>query len=110
MDPTLTAFKRSVDAMNLQELIDQKAAIEQKIEEARISSKAQVISQIHLLLHENGMTVADLSRPKKISAQKVPVKYRDNEGNTWTGRGMKPRWLASKLAAGVPLECYKVVA
>ena len=33
---------------------------------------------------------------------KVAPKYRnpENPAETWTGRGMKPRWLAAQLAAG----------
>src|SRR5262245_54299610 len=35
--------------------------------------------------------------------QKVPVKYRDKEGNTWAGRGAQPVWLREKLKAGAKL-------
>ena len=30
----------------------------------------------------------------------VPVKYRDPQGNTWTGRGRTPRWLVQAEAKG----------
>ena len=37
---------------------------------------------------------------------KVPPKYKnpDNDNEVWTGRGNKPRWVVSKLAAGVAIE------
>ncbi|HKD56360.1 MAG TPA: H-NS family nucleoid-associated regulatory protein, partial [Hyphomicrobiaceae bacterium] len=28
------------------------------------------------------------------------VKYRDNAGNTWTGRGRMPRWLVAATRGG----------
>jgi DNA-binding protein H-NS len=32
--------------------------------------------------------------------RKVPIKYRDKKGNTWTGRGRTPRWLVAAENAG----------
>lgn len=41
----------------------------------------------------------------KVKTRKpVAIKYRDDKGNTWTGRGNKPRWLAAEIAAGRKLE------
>jgi len=31
---------------------------------------------------------------------KVAIKYRDGQGNTWSGRGKTPRWLAAAEKAG----------
>ena len=38
----------------------------------------------------------------------VPVKYRDETGNTWAGRGAQPLWLREKLKAGAKLEDFAV--
>ena len=49
---------------------------------------------------------------KKASADKraaVAPKYRDSEtGQTWTGRGKAPTWLANKMAAGASKESFKI--
>lgn len=49
---------------------------------------------------------------KKTSSDKraaVAPKYRDNEtGQTWTGRGKAPTWLANKMAAGASKESFKI--
>jgi hypothetical protein len=43
-------------------------------------------------------------RGSAMKGRKVPVKYRDKEGNTWAGRGAQPVWLRKKLKAGSKLE------
>src|SRR5262249_3345883 len=43
-----------------------------------------------------------------LAGRKVPVKYRDRQGNTWAGRGATPRWLREKLKAGARLEQFSV--
>ena len=43
-----------------------------------------------------------------LKGQKVPVKYRDKQGNTWAGRGAQPVWLREKLKAGAKLEDFAV--
>ena len=43
---------------------------------------------------------ASLARDKP----KLPAKYRDLSGNSWTGRGSRPKWLVAALAAGQTLE------
>jgi DNA-binding protein H-NS len=43
----------------------------------------------------------------KAKGRKVAIKYRDAGGNTWTGRGNRPRWLVAALAAGKTLEEFR---
>ena len=38
----------------------------------------------------------------------IPVKYRDNKGNTWTGRGSRPRWLVAALNEGAKVDDFLV--
>src|SRR5262245_42999643 len=47
-----------------------------------------------------GFDIDDLFGPSRKG--KVPVKYRDpdNPGNTWTGRGLMPRWLVEATRRG----------
>ena len=48
---------------------------------------------------------------KKSSDKRAAVapKYRDSEtGQTWTGRGKAPTWLAAKMAAGASKESFKI--
>lgn len=46
------------------------------------------------------------ANPRK--GQPVPVKYRDEKGNTWAARGNRPRWLVEALKSGKSLEDFAV--
>jgi hypothetical protein len=43
-----------------------------------------------------------------MKGRKVAVKYRDDAGNTWAGRGAQPVWLREKLKGGAKLEDFAV--
>jgi DNA-binding protein H-NS len=47
-------------------------------------------------------------RGSAMKGRKVPIKYRDKEGNAWAGRGAQPVWLREKLKAGAKLEDFAV--
>ena len=97
---------------SLQELLDQKKALDHQITSMRTAERAEAISKVRALMVEHGLTAADLqSQPSKKDSKglgkKVAAKYRDPEtGSTWTGRGLKPRWLSEALSAGKNLADY----
>ena len=47
-------------------------------------------------------------RGSAMKGRKVPIKYRDKEGNTWAGQGAQPVWLRENLKAGAKLEDFAV--
>lgn len=63
---------------------------------------------------KNGPGHSANPKPKKQAANKKPAKepgylYRDKlTGDTWSGRGLKPRWLAEALAKGKSLSDFHV--
>jgi DNA-binding protein H-NS len=44
--------------------------------------------------------------PRK--GHKVPPKYRGPGGETWSGRGLRPRWLAAALKGGRKLDDFLI--
>ncbi len=44
------------------------------------------------------------------AGKKVAPKYKDDAGNTWTGRGKMPTWLAKSVAGGRTLESFLIQA
>jgi DNA-binding protein H-NS len=63
-----------------------------------------------------GSAVAHVGKPNgegnkfKKQRKKIAPKYRGPDGNTWTGRGMKPRWLTSALEEGKKLKDFLVAS
>jgi DNA-binding protein H-NS len=53
-----------------------------------------------------------VSKGRRVSAvrgRKVPPKYRDPAtGETWAGRGARPRWLVARLKAGKKLQNFLI--
>lgn len=46
----------------------------------------------------------------KATRKKIAPKYRGpSNSDTWTGRGMKPRWLTNELSQGKKLEDFLIV-
>ena len=99
---------------SLQDLIAQKAEIDRQISEARRHERAEAVAKVRALMAEHGLTAADLSAKApgaraSTSGRKVAAKYRDPaSGQTWTGRGLKPKWLAAALASGKQLTDFSV--
>lgn len=97
----------------LQELLAQKAALEKQILETQRTERAEAINRVRALMAEHGLSVADLGMksgpaPKAQPARgKVAPKYRHPEtGETWTGRGLQPKWLKNALAQGKKISDF----
>jgi DNA-binding protein H-NS len=94
----------------------QREALERQIEQTKKQERGEAIVRVKALMAEYGLTVADLgSRPpagkskKGKSGGKVAAKYRNaSTGETWSGRGLQPRWLKAALASGRKLSDFAV--
>lgn len=104
-------------ATSLKEMMAQKAELEQKIAEATAHGRSEAISQVKTLMEEHGLTSADLSGrtpgkktgPSKSTGAKVAAKYRNQlTSESWSGRGLQPRWLKAALASGKKIEDFAV--
>ena len=99
---------------SLQDLLDRKAALEKEIEATRKQEKAEAILKVKTLMSQYGLTAADLNAkgaPKSAAGKggKVAVKYRNSAtGDTWSGRGLQPKWLKAALAAGRKIDDFAV--
>jgi DNA-binding protein H-NS len=43
-----------------------------------------------------------------LKGRKVPPKYRSPSGDTWAGRGAKPRWLVAAIKGGKKLDYFLI--
>lgn len=99
---------------SVSELLAQRAVLEKQIAEAQREARAEAIAKVRALMSQHGLTAADLSlrttAAKRTGAgNKVAAKYRDRAtGNTWSGRGLQPKWLKAALAQGRALGDFVI--
>ena len=98
----------------LQELLNRKAELDREIDATRRNEKADAIAKVKALMSEHDLTLADLSARATVKAAstikgKVAAKFRnDATGDSWSGRGLQPKWLKAALAAGRKLDEFAV--
>lgn len=105
----------------LKDLLSQKAELQKQIDFLSREQHGAAIAQIKALMSDHGLTLADLQAKssagtktagaKKSSAQgsKVAAKYRDpDSGTTWSGRGLKPKWLKAAIEGGKKIEDFAI--
>lgn len=99
---------------SLKDLIAQKDALEREIDQRKNQDRSEAISRVKALMDEYGLTSADLSikagaRKSAGKTRKVAAKYRNTAtGETWSGRGLQPRWLKAALATGRKITEFAV--
>lgn len=83
-----------------QEIQKQIAELQAKAEEARRAEVVSARAQIQAIMHEYGLTFADIGggvKQSKAVRNPVEIKYKnESTGDTWTGRGRAPKWLEGK--------------
>jgi DNA-binding protein H-NS len=47
-------------------------------------------------------------RASALRGRKVPPKYRGPSGETWAGRGLKPKWMVEALKKGKKMEDFLI--
>jgi DNA-binding protein H-NS len=72
------------------------------------------------LIAKHSLSLADLrqafamskgrGRRHPLAGRPVPPKYRDNSGNTWSGRGRAPVWLVAAEKAGKKRDSFLIIA
>lgn len=106
---------------SLQDLLAQRAEIEKKIADAQREERSTAIAKVKALMAEHGLTAADLAgktptvraaaTPGPKAGGKVAPKFRNGAtGETWSGRGLQPKWLKAALASGAKLEDFAISA
>ncbi|MDH4458187.1 MAG: H-NS histone family protein [Nevskia sp.] len=89
------------------------AELQKKLEAIKAQETQAAIDQCKKLIADFELTAAQLGfgSPKATKATKpvkkvVAVKYADEKGNTWTGRGRSPAWISEAAAAGISRDTF----
>lgn len=99
------------------------AELQQRAAQIKSKEYASTLADIQTKMKAFGITVADLKaaqnkpragrkgrkaaaekpaskRTSRLAGVKVEPKYRNSDGQTWTGRGVAPKWISGAIAAG----------
>jgi DNA-binding protein H-NS len=122
--------RRSYEAIRKQ--IEKLEAQARKLEEAAEQKKKQAVAQVVALMKKLGVSLDDMTgaKPRRTRAAKgaakkraakkrgakkggprkpVAPKFRNGKtGETWSGRGRTPRWLAALESQGKSRDDYRV--
>ena len=88
-----------VDNMSFSELAALEARIGKLKTEKQNTERQAVRDKIIAMAKEAGFDAHELFGKGGRGGRggKIAPKYRDKDGNTWTGRGRPPRWLSAAL-------------
>jgi hypothetical protein len=100
-------------ALNLKKLdFDGLLALRGQIESRLSSMRGDLERQLATLARNGGDhavgNARGATRKSKLAGRKVAAKYRDKQGNAWSGRGAMARWLRDAIKAGAKLEDFAV--
>src|SRR5260370_1621086 len=89
----------SLKGMNVQALMNLRNQIDERLAELRTELEKQLAAL-------TGKAPAKGSAGKSLKGRKVPPKYRSAKGETWAGRGARPKWMVEALRKGKKLAAF----
>jgi DNA-binding protein H-NS len=95
--------KINLSEMTVEALMDLRERVDGLLSERR----AEIEKQLKMFAVVGGARVVR-SGASALKGRKVPPKYRSRSGDTWAGRGAKPRWLVAAIKRGRKLEDFLI--
>jgi DNA-binding protein H-NS len=90
--------------------IESLMALRKRIDQRLMECRADIEKQLARLDRSIGGETIGLPRRRERSlrGRKVPPKYRGPSGDTWAGRGARPRWLVAAIKEGKKLDEFLI--
>ena len=88
----------SLKGMDAQALLNLRKQIDKRLLELRTELEKQLAA----------MDGQAKPKGKSLKGKKVPPKYRSRSGETWAGRGARPRWLVAAMKKGRKLDDFLI--
>src|ERR1700756_3454184 len=82
----------NLSRMNVEALMDLRV----RVDEMLVEHRAKLIEQLERIAVVGGTRVVR-GGGAALKGMKVPPKYRGPSGETWAGRGARPRWLVAAI-------------
>jgi DNA-binding protein H-NS len=91
----------SLKGMNVQALVSLREQVNKRLQECR----SEIEKQLATL---GGQPKSKSAGKSSLKGKKVPPKYRSPSGDTWAGRGQKPKWMVEALKKGKKMESFLI--
>jgi DNA-binding protein H-NS len=90
--------KQNLSKMNIEELMD----LRKRVDERLLRHRTELEKQLNRLKGTSSSSARSPIRKQrsKLKGRKVAPKYRSRSGETWSGRGARPRWLVAAMKKG----------
>ena len=85
--------------MNVEALMSLRDQVEKRLQECR----AEIEEQLAAFPGPKGN-----SGKSSLKGKKVPPKYRSPSGETWAGRGQRPKWMVEALKKGKKMDSFLI--
>jgi DNA-binding protein H-NS len=95
--------KVNLSRMTVEALMD----LREQVDETLLKRRAELEKQLERM----GKAIAVVGRrggEHALRGRKVPPKYRGPSGETWAGRGAKPKWLVAAIKGGKKLDDFLI--
>ena len=94
--------KVSLARMNVEALMNLRKQVDERLADLR----TELEKQLDALIGQG--QPKRKARSSALRGRKVPPKYRSRSGETWAGRGAKPRWLVAAMKKGRKVEDFLI--
>jgi DNA-binding protein H-NS len=95
--------KVNLSGMTVEALMD----LREQVDETLLKRRAEIEQQLERIAVVGGARIVRVGG-SSLKGTKVPPKYRSPSGETWAGRGAKPRWLVDAIKGGKKIEDFLI--
>jgi DNA-binding protein H-NS len=96
--------KVNLSGMTVEALMD----LRERVDETLLKRRAELQQQLARMGAVVGSPRVVRGGGSGLKGRKVPPKYRSPSGETWAGRGAKPRWLVAAIKDGKKLDDFLI--
>ena len=94
---------QSLKGMNVEALMSLRDQVDKRLLELRSELEKQ-LAAMGGAKSLNGKA----SGTSSLKGKKVPPKYRSPSGDTWAGRGQRPKWVVAAMKKGKKIESFLI--
>jgi DNA-binding protein H-NS len=96
--------KPNLSQMDVESLM----SLRKRVDETLLQRRVELQKQLERIALGGESVARGGQRGSALKGRKVPPKYRNPSGETWAGRGARPRWLVAAIKEGKKLDDFLI--